>query len=110
VRLGLLARTDSGGLAWQSLVLARMLWPAKVMLIDSRPFNGSGVQQHPERFDGYEQLCVEGFPSDQECHDFLDGLTHVLTCETAYNHELIAEANRRGIKSFIQTNLSFTIT
>jgi hypothetical protein len=62
VRLGLIARIDSGGLAWQTLALARMLRPDKVMLIDSRPFNGSGVQQHPERFNGYEHLYVEGFP------------------------------------------------
>jgi glycosyltransferase involved in cell wall biosynthesis len=107
IALGLLARTDQGGLAWQSLALARMLQPAKVMLIDSRPFNGPSVQQYPERFEGYEQLRIEGFPSDHECHEFLDGLTHVLTCETAYNHELIAEANRRGIKSFIQPNFEF---
>ena len=80
---------------------------AKVMLIDSRPFNGPGVKQYPERFEGYAQLRVEGFPSDQECHEFLDGLTHVLTAETVYNQELIAEANRRGIKSYIQHNVEF---
>jgi hypothetical protein len=107
VRLGLIARIDSGGLAWQSLALARMLRPVKMMLIDSRPFNGPNVQQYPERFAGFEHMYVEGFPSDQECHEFLDGLTHVLTCETAYNHELIAEANRRGIKSYIQPNFEF---
>ena len=107
MRLGVVCRMDCGGLAWQSLALARMLQPDRVMLIDSRPFNGPSVQQYPERFNGFEQLRVEGFPSDQECHEFLDGLTHVLTAETAYNHELIAEANRRGIKSYIQPNFEF---
>lgn len=107
MRLGIVARMDQGGLAWQSLALARMLGPAKVRLIDSRPFNGAGVKQYPERFDGYEQMRVNGFPTDDQCHRFLDGLTHVLTCETPYNQELIAEANRRGIKSFIAPNFEF---
>ena len=107
ITLGIIARVDQGGLAFQSLNLARMLRPAKVMLIDSRPFNGQHVKQYPERFDGYEQLRIEGFPSDQECHEFLDGLTHVFTAETFYNFELIAEANRRGIKTYIQHNVEF---
>jgi len=31
-----------------------MLRPAKVLIIDSRPFNGASVKQHPERFDEYD--------------------------------------------------------
>ena len=100
MKLGLIARMDHGGLAWQSHSLARMLNPDKILLIDSRPFNGPEVKQCPERFAGYEYMISNGFPTDQQCHDFLDGLTHVLTCETVYNPELIAEANRRGIKTY----------
>lgn len=107
MNLGVVARTDSGGLAWQSLALTRMLQPSKVMLIDSRPFNGQHVKQYPERFDAYAQMRVDGFPTDEQCHRFLDGLTHVLTCETFYNDELLAEANRRGIKSYMQHNVEF---
>ena len=55
MKLGLIARMDHGGLAWQSHSLARMLNPDKILLIDSRPFNGPDVKQCPERFDGYEQ-------------------------------------------------------
>ena len=33
------------------------------MVIDSRPFNGPDVRQYPDRFDGYRQLIVDGFPS-----------------------------------------------
>ena len=58
MRLGLIARVDSGGLAWQSLALTRMLRPAKVMIIDSRPFNGASVKQYPGRFEGYAQLIT----------------------------------------------------
>ena len=79
-------------------------------LIDSRPFNGAGVKQYPERFSDFDCMASNGFPTDDKCHAFLDGLTHVLTAETAetaYNHELIAEANRRGIESYIQPNFEF---
>lgn len=107
MRLGILARMDQGGLAWQTSALVRMLSPAKVMLIDSRPFNGPDVKQYPERFDRYEQMRVEGFPTDEQCHGFLDGLTHVITCETSYNRELYAEAERRGVKTFEQYNFEF---
>jgi hypothetical protein len=107
VTLGLVARMDSGGLAWQSLALARMLRPTKVLLIDSRPFNGAGVKQYPERFAEYDSMITDGFPTNEECHRFLDGLTHVLTCETPYSYELFAEAERRGIKTYLQQNHEF---
>jgi glycosyltransferase involved in cell wall biosynthesis len=107
VTLGLVARMDQQGLAFQSLALARMLNPSRVLLIDSRAFNGSGVRQHPERFAAYDSMITNGFPTDDECHQFLDGLTHVLTCETPYNFELFAEAERRGIKTYLQQNHEF---
>jgi hypothetical protein len=107
LRLGVIARTDHGGLAWQTHSLARMLDPDKVLLIDSRPFNGQNVKQCPERFADYDCVISNGFPTDEECHRFLDGLTHVLTCETPYNRELYAEAARRGIRTFEQCNFEF---
>jgi glycosyltransferase involved in cell wall biosynthesis len=107
VTLGLVARMDQQGLAFQSLALARMLDPAKAMIIDSRPFNGPNVAQHPERFAGYDSMITNGFPTSEECHRFLDGLTHVLTCETFYNYELLREAQRRGIKTYLQLNFEF---
>jgi glycosyltransferase involved in cell wall biosynthesis len=107
VKLGALVRADNGGLGWQTAALCRMLEPSKVMIIDSRPFNGAAVKQHPERFADYWSMITDGFPTDEQCHRFLDGLTHVLTCETAYNMELIAEANRRGVRSYIQHNVEF---
>ena len=107
MKLGALVRADNGGLGWQTAALCRMLEPSKVMIIDSRPFNGAGVRQYPERFAEYESMITNGFPTDDECHRFLDGLTDVLTCETAYNYELFAEAERRGIKTFLQSNYEF---
>jgi hypothetical protein len=40
-------------------------------------------------------MISNGFPADEHCYRFLDGLTNVLTCETPYNRELYAEAARR---------------
>jgi len=107
MNLGIVVRADDGGLAWQTVALCRMLEPSKVMIIDSRPFNGTGVKQHPERFAAYDSMITNGFPTNDECHRFLDGLTHVLTCETPYTFELFAEAERRGIKTFLQQNHEF---
>jgi glycosyltransferase involved in cell wall biosynthesis len=84
-----------------------MLKPSKVMIIDSRPFNGSGVKQYPERFAEFDSVIIDGFPTDEQCHASLDGLTHILTCETPYNFALFAEAERRGVKTFLQSNYEF---
>jgi glycosyltransferase involved in cell wall biosynthesis len=105
--LGLVARMDQQGLAFQSHNLARILQPAKVLLVDSRPFNGPNVRQYPERLAVYGTMITNGFPTDDECHRFLEGLTRVLTCETAYNWELFREADRRGIKTYLQLNFEF---
>jgi glycosyltransferase involved in cell wall biosynthesis len=107
VRLGIVVRADDGGLAWQTAAHCRMLHPAKILIIDSRPFNGPDVKQHPERFANYASAITDGFPTDEQCHAFLDGLTHVLTCETPYNYELFAEAERRGVKTYLQQNHEF---
>jgi hypothetical protein len=62
VRLGPICRMDSGGLAWQTLSLARMLQPARVLLVDRRPFNGQDVQQHPARFAEFETHDQQRLP------------------------------------------------
>jgi hypothetical protein len=43
-----------------------MLSPAKVMIIDSRPFDGQHVKQYPERFASYDFVITNGFPTDEE--------------------------------------------
>ena len=80
----------------------RMLNPRDVLI-----HGLEGVRQYPERFAEYESMITNGFPTDAECHRFLAGLSHVLTCETPYNFELFAEADRRGIKTYLQQNHEF---
>lgn len=43
-----------------------MLSPAKVMIIDSRPFDGQHVKQYLERFASYDFVITNGFPTDEE--------------------------------------------
>lgn len=105
--MALICRMDCGGIAWRTEAICRMLRPASVLLIDSRSFNGYEVQQFPERFAEYDCMITKGFPTDEECRAFLDGLTHVLTCETPYNRELYIEARRRVIKTYEQYNFEF---
>lgn len=105
-RLAMVVRSDSGGLAWQTLALCQMLRPARIMVIDSTPFNSA--EQHPERFDGYEGFTVKGFPSNMECSRLLLGMDAVMTCETPYNFHLFALARQRGIRALLMHNVEFS--
>jgi hypothetical protein len=69
--------------------------------------NGQDVKQYPDRCAGFDCMISNGFPIDEECDRFLDGLRHVLTCQTPYNRELYIEARRCGIKTYEQYNFEF---
>jgi hypothetical protein len=105
INLGIIVRMDEGGLATQSHNLTRMLRPNRVMIIDSTSFNR--CRQHPDRFSDYDSMTINGFPSNQECTTFLRGLTHIITCELPYNHNLFELARRTGVVSIEQPNPEF---
>src|SRR5690242_366437 len=96
---------DHSGLAYQSRNLCYMLRPDRVMLINSTPFNGR--QQHPDWYDGFDVQMIRGFPTNADCNLFLNGLTHLIICETPYNQHIIGAANYRGVKVFLQANWEF---
>ena len=103
---GMVVRADSGGLGWQTLALARMLEPDRLLIIDSTPFNNA--EQHFERFDRFpDKVSISGFPTNIDCATFLNGLTDIITCELPYNWELYRLANLRGIKTYAQQNWEF---
>jgi glycosyltransferase involved in cell wall biosynthesis len=52
-------------------------------------------------------MIVNGFPSNQQVVRFLTGLTHVISCELFYNHNLPILAQQRGIKSYLCPNYEF---
>jgi glycosyltransferase involved in cell wall biosynthesis len=84
-----------------------MLKPVRVMLIDSRAFNGPETRQHPEWYDGFDTHVIAGFPSNMQVNRFLYGLSHVLSCELFYNYNLPILAQRRGIRTYLQPNYEF---
>jgi len=104
---GMVVRADSGGLAWQTFALARMLQPDRLMIIDSTSFN-NGAKQYFERFESFrDKMIINGFPTDADCVRFLTGLNQVITCECPYNYNLYARANRMGIRTYAQQNYEF---
>jgi hypothetical protein len=105
MRLGIIARSDNTGLGNQTKELVDMLNPAKIMLINSAPFNRN--KQHPEWYEKYECQHVSGFPKNFEVEMFLNGLDVVLTCETFYNKHFIALAKRKRVKTILQYNYEF---
>jgi glycosyltransferase involved in cell wall biosynthesis len=108
VKLGLIVRQDVSGLSVQTHNFYRMLKPDRIMVIDSRPFNGR--PQHPEMYSAHDpnqRMTIRGFPGRAECAQFLNGLTHVLTCEIPYNYYLYSLAAMRGIKTYQQYNFEF---
>jgi len=105
MKLGLIARSDNTGLGNQTRNLAYMLRPEKIMLIDSTIFNQN--EQHPEWYDGFNVQTINGFPNGQEIVEFLNGLTHMITCETEYNRTFFSLAQRHNVKTYSQINYEF---
>ena len=105
-KLGIIVRSDLGsGLQSQTYNLTRMLKPARILHINSKPFNGR--EQHTEMYEGFEGFSSLGFPDNRTVRRFLSGLTHVLTAETFYGNDLVRLANANGIKTFNQYNYEF---
>lgn len=101
------ARIDSGGLAWQTLALAKLLNPDHVLVIDSSGFN-SGAPQDYTRFNAWDNYVIKGFPTNIDCIRFLNtGVTHVFVCETTYNMNFLHLAAKRGVKVYLQPNAEF---
>lgn len=104
--IAILARSDNSGLASQSYNYTRMLKPTKVMLINSKPFNGH--EQHPERYEGFNVQNVFGFPTISDINLFIKGVDCVLTAETFYSDYFIGCCRTRGVRTYIAPNMEFS--
>ncbi len=104
-KTGILARSDFTGLGNQTRNLSRMLNPDKIMIVNSKSFNGN--EQHPEWYEGRNYTMTKGWPSEMECARFMQGLTHLITAETVYNNHIFWLAKKYGVKIFIQPNWEF---
>ncbi len=107
MRVGIIARADLTGLGIQSRNWVRLLNPSKIIVIDSRSFNGN--QQHYEWYnDRRNAFSVDGFIQQKDVNAILDDIDVLLTFEIPYNYQLISMARSRGIKTIIQNNWEFT--
>jgi glycosyltransferase involved in cell wall biosynthesis len=102
-RLGLLAFATDTGLGIQTRAIYRHLKPAKTMLVDL-----SALNHMPVHDDWYDYAVrTNGFPTNAEVDQFLDGLDVVFYCETPLNFYLIERARQLGIKTVLQYNYEF---
>lgn len=105
-KLGIIVRSDLGsGLQSQTLNLTRLLNPYKILHINSFAFN----KRMPDytMYKQYASIDSFGFPNRKTAVAFLHGLTHVLTAETFYNHDIVRLAQTYNIKTFNHTNYEF---
>lgn len=89
----------------QTLRLAKLLDPDKVMLINSMPFNGN--PQYPEWYHDYTKQYVTGFPDNVQVSQFLEGLDVVISCETFYRNTFTREARDRRVETILIANPEF---
>lgn len=104
--LGIICRSDRTGLGVQSLNYTKLLRPSKIMLINSKPFNGN--EQHPEWYEGFNVQHVIGFPTIRDINFFLRGITSVLSGECFYSDYFPTHARAKGVKSLLAPNLEFS--
>lgn len=105
-RIGVIARADLTGLGNQSRNWVRLLDPHKVIVINSKPFNGN--EQHMEWYNRPNAFRVDGFINRNEINPILNNVDLLLTFEIPYNYDLIRVARERGVKTIIQNNWEFT--
>ncbi len=103
--LGLIARADDTGLGNQTRALCYMLKPDRVLIINSKSFNGN--EQHNDWYDGFNTQVTKAWPTNAEMYKFMNGLTHMLSAETIYNNAAYGYGKRFGTKIFIQPNWEF---
>lgn len=106
MKLGVIARADHTGLGIQSRNWVRLLQPHKIIVINSKPFNGN--EQHYEWYMGKPNVFrIDGFIQQKDVNAVLDDIDVLLTFEIPYNYQLISMAKSRGIKTIVQTNWEF---
>ena len=111
MRIGIIARTDDTGLGNQSLELAKMLNPSRVLLIDSANWNDGKFKTHPEWYKDYEVQVgnSDGWLLDEEIKEFLNHVDIVISCETFYSDNVVPMARSKGVKTVLQFNYEFLL-
>lgn len=108
VNLGLIAFANHSGLGAQTRRLAQMLKPYRILVIDSSGFSQNKELNIKPFYDiGTKVGVSKGFPDNEIILEFMEGLTHILTCENPYNFNMVYWAKQRGIKTYCQVNYEF---
>ena len=102
LRIGIIARVDSGGLANQTYDYWKHIHEiTKVLVVTS-----SSPQQNLLRYP--EQIICEGFPTLEQIDSFLKDIDIVIAIETAYNWNIFSMAKERDIKTVLIPNYEWT--
>lgn len=105
-KVGLICRCDKSGVGQgQTLRLARLLKPDKLMIINSTRFNNN--QQFPNWYSGYDSVTIDGFPNDLQVRGFLSGLDVAISAETFYHNNFTAIARAMNVKTILIANPEF---
>lgn len=106
VKIGIIVFANDSGLGQQTRRLTQMIKPFRLLAVNSSGFS-KNRKQNWQWYNDFTGFKVDGFPTDREINIFLNDLTHVLVCENPLNFHLFAEAKRRGIKTYCQSNYEF---
>lgn len=108
MKLAMIVRMDKTGLGNQTRELAYMLKPDKILIINSSYFKPR-TEQYPEWYKDFyaKGITKRGFPTVREKLWLLQGVDRLITCEIPYGYDILGEANRRGIKTYLQYNYEF---
>lgn len=113
MKLGVIARADDRGIAWQSLEMCRHLNPAKVLCV---LVNDPEWPEDVGRFAKWDTTFVDSNLSpklhertldERKCRKFLRGLDVVMAVETVYEWEFIRWAHDEGVRVILQGNPEF---
>lgn len=106
MKTGLIARMDKSGLGQgQTLRLARLLKPDKLMVIDSTSFNGS--KQYPEWYKDYDRTTIYGFPTNDQIAYFCKEVDILISAETFYSDYFTRIAAANNVKTILIFNYEF---
>ncbi len=113
MKLGIVARADSRGIAWQSLEMVRHLDPDRVLCVT---MDDPDWPEDLTRFEAWETHFVksnlsqnlnERGLSEPACRAFLNGLDVVLSVETVYDWQFLDWARDLRVRNIIQGNPEF---
>ena len=107
--LGIIARCDNRGIAYQSWEAVDALQPDKVLLV---MMNDRKWPEDPARFARHNVIHVDTslghrMLDEAKVRKFLDGLDTVFTVETLYDWQMADIAREMGVRTVVQGNPEF---